>query len=183
MRRLHWAFILSMLTTGPVLAQISYPNCSAGWEWVSFSKFLYIGAIPAPDHGPILSSRTTVSTKVRAMLPRTWRLRAMVAVSWSLRPSFDTLRTWLSFHRHTSEFNIPALPSGRQYAGPASSQHYPCQCNTVVYSLVSACGDCQESSWILYAFNLNPQKIHADDILLLDGPHGHPIVPVWLLRR
>jgi hypothetical protein len=60
MRRLHRAFILSIFTAGPVLAQLSYPNCSAGWEWVSLSKILYLGAIPAPDRGPILPSRTTV---------------------------------------------------------------------------------------------------------------------------
>jgi hypothetical protein len=41
------------------------------------------------------------------MLPRTWSLRAMMAVSWS-RPSFDTLRTLLSFHRCTLQ-NLTSL--------------------------------------------------------------------------
>jgi hypothetical protein len=59
MGRLRWVSFLSILT-GLALAQVTYPNCSSGWEWVGVSNFLYIGAILVPDRGPILPSRTTV---------------------------------------------------------------------------------------------------------------------------
>jgi len=49
------------------------------------------------------------------------------------------------------QFNIPKLPDGSQYSGPTSAQFYPCECNTVVYSLVSACADCQGGNWILWS--------------------------------
>ena len=91
MGRLHWVFFLSILiVTGPALAQVSYPTCNAGWEWVSVSNLPYICVISAPDHGPTLPSRTIVRVKTHATSPRTWRLRAIVAVSRS-RPTYDTL--------------------------------------------------------------------------------------------
>jgi hypothetical protein len=55
MGRLRWVSSLLILTgLGPALAQVTYPNCSSGWEWVGVSNFLYIGAIFVPDRGPIL---------------------------------------------------------------------------------------------------------------------------------
>ena len=85
-----------------------------------------------------------------------------------------------------SEFDLIPLPSGIQYYnGPDAQQQdrFPCQCNTVVYSLMSACGACQGASWLTYASDLTPRKIHADDILP-DGTHGQPSVPilVWFSR-
>ena len=59
MGRLHRLSFLLILI-GPALAQLSYPNCSAGWEWVSFSKFSSIGPTPVSDRGPTNTSRTTL---------------------------------------------------------------------------------------------------------------------------
>lgn len=44
MGRLHRLSFLSVLI-GPAFGQITYPNCSAGWEWVSISRILYISPL------------------------------------------------------------------------------------------------------------------------------------------
>jgi hypothetical protein len=49
-------------------------------------------------------------------------------------------------------FDIATLPQGSLYRGPDAGLDNLCVCNTVVYSLVSACGACQgASSWIQYS--------------------------------
>lgn len=54
----------------------------------------------------------------------------------------------------TSEFEIPQLPPGRHYGGPDVGEDNLCTCNTVAYSLVSACAACQGSStWVQYVFH------------------------------
>ncbi|KAG1878260.1 hypothetical protein F4604DRAFT_1756106 [Suillus subluteus] len=53
-------------------------------------------------------------------------------------------------------YEIVAIPAGTQYTGPPLSGANPCQCNSVIYSLTSACGVCQGlipvtwSSWKTY---------------------------------
>src|SRR5712675_1403289 len=60
---------------------------------------------------------------------------------------------------HLSEFNIPPLLSSFRYVGPYSGHDNLCQCNTVVYSLMSACSGCQGSTWISYAFYPTRKKL------------------------
>ncbi|KAI0260306.1 hypothetical protein BC834DRAFT_554096 [Gloeopeniophorella convolvens] len=47
-------------------------------------------------------------------------------------------------------FKIPLLPKGDSYTGPNGSGDNSdlCKCNTVVYSLMSACDACQNAEWI-----------------------------------
>jgi len=54
------------------------------------------------------------------------------------------------------QFTIPALLSDYVYVGPSVGQNNTCICGIVVYSLASACGGCQGSSWIswnVWSFN------------------------------
>ena len=52
-----------------------------------------------------------------------------------------------------SAFTVDPLPAGYQYAGPyVLGGGDLCKCNTVTYSLLSACGACQEDLWITYEF-------------------------------
>jgi hypothetical protein len=56
-------------------------------------------------------------------------------------------------------FTIPDLVPGDSYVGPTGSSDASdlCKCNTVVYSLMSACDACQDASWFSYVFFLtNP---------------------------
>ncbi|KAH9047160.1 hypothetical protein EDB84DRAFT_1463058 [Lactarius hengduanensis] len=62
----------------------------------------------------------------------------------------------------TGLFKIDPLPQGSLYRGPDVSQSNLCECNTVVYSLVSACGACQGSSeWIQYVLCMSMYKFCA----------------------
>lgn len=45
-------------------------------------------------------------------------------------------------------YNIAALPNNTVYLGPTIDEVNPCQCNTVVYSLMSACALCQNRNVI-----------------------------------
>ena len=55
-------------------------------------------------------------------------------------------------------FAIAPVPQGKSYRGPDGGESDPCECNTVVYSLVSACGACQGASWIQYGLSLSARK-------------------------
>ncbi|KAI0259721.1 hypothetical protein BC834DRAFT_603953 [Gloeopeniophorella convolvens] len=46
------------------------------------------------------------------------------------------------------DFIMPPISGGAQYWGPDNRLDDPCRCNTVVYSLVSACEVCQGSQWV-----------------------------------
>ncbi|KAJ3794986.1 hypothetical protein GGU11DRAFT_261938 [Lentinula aff. detonsa] len=43
---------------------------------------------------------------------------------------------------------VPALPASNHYTGPDPGQATTCECNTVTYMLISACGACQDREWI-----------------------------------
>jgi len=102
MRRGHLVFVLPVLA-GPVLAQVSFPNCTVvGYEW-SYNSL---------KQNPCDVAATLVSTC------------------------------------YGGTFSFAPLPFSWKYSGPPSGQSNLCQCNTVVYSLISACGGCQGSSWI-----------------------------------
>ncbi|KAI0270214.1 hypothetical protein BGY98DRAFT_268207 [Russula aff. rugulosa BPL654] len=58
---------------------------------------------------------------------------------------------------HKGSFTLQPLPPGDYYTGPSAAQGTDlCLCNTIAYSLLSACDGCQGSEWISwsdYAFN------------------------------
>ena len=76
-------------------------------------------------------------------------------------------------------WEIGPLPQGDLYSGPDAGQDNLCQCNTVVYSLVSACGACQGSQWTQYVFRSKLRKVLTNDVLS-DGLSGSTIVLLWL---
>ena len=52
-------------------------------------------------------------------------------------------------------FTVSALLPGYEYAGPSGkgkADDNLCECNTVTYSLLSACDACQSETWITYGF-------------------------------
>jgi len=53
----------------------------------------------------------------------------------------------------SAEFTIPQLAVGNHYSGPSDSNATDtCECNSVYYSLISACAGCQKGTWLSYAF-------------------------------
>ena len=43
------------------------------------------------------------------------------------------------------EWSVSAISPDQAYGGPNQGQSSPCQCSTVVYSMVAACGACQSA--------------------------------------
>ncbi|KAH7873515.1 uncharacterized protein C8R40DRAFT_1112300 [Lentinula edodes] len=47
-----------------------------------------------------------------------------------------------------TQYSIPSLNTTEHYGGPSTGQDNPCQCSSVMYILLSACGACQGGSFI-----------------------------------
>jgi hypothetical protein len=76
------------------------------------------------------------------------------------------------------EYEIPAINSTEFYNGPSSSTQTDCRCSTVFYSLLMACGECQEAStitWTGYSANCS---IVYDQVFPESIPSG-TVVPHW----
>ncbi|OAX38931.1 hypothetical protein K503DRAFT_865799 [Rhizopogon vinicolor AM-OR11-026] len=57
---------------------------------------------------------------------------------------------------YDGEYTLNPLPVDTHYIGPYADEANSCECNTVTYSLVSACGDCQNrtyEAWSSWSFN------------------------------
>ncbi|KAG2121357.1 hypothetical protein BD769DRAFT_1479018 [Suillus cothurnatus] len=71
---------------------------------------------------------------------------------------------YLSSPCSDGSYDIVAIPAGTQYTGPPLNGANPCQCSTVIYSLTSACGVCQNlipvtwSSWKTYCSTVFTQS-------------------------
>src|SRR6266702_3490132 len=140
------AFLSYLLLIGPARAQVSAPNCTN-------STFAWVGSLRSDASFVSMTTRflhcagvfivvSIHSNKIPAGSPRTWRRRVTTAVS---RCTFGTPHTILSA---CAVFSVPTLPQGRSYAGPTDTEKGDiCQCNTVVYNLLSACDACQGESW------------------------------------
>ncbi|TFK76332.1 hypothetical protein BDN72DRAFT_230546 [Pluteus cervinus] len=75
-------------------------------------------------------------------------------------------------------YGVSPLVSGGFYNGPTIAQANPCQCNTVVYSLMSACGACQNhqyASWSTWSGNCAQVTVGSYPGSLPQGVH----VPAW----
>jgi len=67
----------------------------------------------------------------------------------SLNQNPCNVAAYLEATCHRGLFNIAPLPEGVLYRGPNAGQDDLCVCNTVVYSLLSACGACQGATlWL-----------------------------------
>ncbi|KAF9469207.1 hypothetical protein BDZ94DRAFT_1243953 [Collybia nuda] len=61
-------------------------------------------------------------------------------------------------------YNVAALPPNTHYLGPTLKLANPCQCNTVAYSLMSACGSCQGrtfDSWSTWSANCASVSVNS----------------------
>ncbi|KDQ33448.1 hypothetical protein PLEOSDRAFT_1110582 [Pleurotus ostreatus PC15] len=77
----------------------------------------------------------------------------MASFSWasnSLKQSPCLVAAYLLGTCSGGAHEVPPLPDNKHYVGPTTATADACQCNTVVYSLMSACGECQNrtiSGW------------------------------------
>ncbi|KAG7447976.1 uncharacterized protein BT62DRAFT_745857 [Guyanagaster necrorhizus] len=75
-------------------------------------------------------------------------------------------------------YDIQSLPDQSHYLGPSIDGANPCQCNTVSYSLISACAACQNRTyeqWSLWRVNCASVDIGGFPDPIPEGTH----VPGW----
>ncbi|KAG1891139.1 hypothetical protein F4604DRAFT_1949432 [Suillus subluteus] len=76
------------------------------------------------------------------------------------------------------DFTVNALPPDTHYAAPTSAEANPCECSTVTYSLISACGACQNATYLTWSqWNYN-----CTEVFLQTYPDNIPSgtkVPNW----
>ena len=137
-----------------------------------------IYCVRIPDKVPY-PSRTTAGVKTLAVLLHTWRQSVTADVSFHVPFWASHLSCEFSDRIPIPVWEIGPLPQGDLYSGPDAGQDNLCQCNTVVYSLVSACGACQGSQWTQYVFRSKLRKVFTNDVLS-DGLSGSTIVLLWL---
>jgi len=125
--------------SGSAISQIDAADCTeAGWEWV---RDLNVSCPSDQPLNELCSRRTTLSFKLRVQSLPTCSRHVMGVVSVH---TACTSTTVLFF----AAFTIDPLPTGSQYQGPTT--YDPCECNTVIYSLMSACDFCQGQTCISY---------------------------------
>jgi hypothetical protein len=59
-----------------------------------------------------------------------------------------TTAGYMAAECNNGNFTIPKLVAGNHYTGPTTDDK--CQCNSVLYSVISACAGCQKGTWLTY---------------------------------
>ncbi|KAF9246138.1 hypothetical protein BU15DRAFT_70254 [Melanogaster broomeanus] len=76
------------------------------------------------------------------------------------------------------QFSVDALPVSTHYIGPTASEQNGCQCSTVTYATISACGVCQNRTIISWSsWDYNCTSVYPS-IFPMDIPSG-TAVPAW----
>ncbi|KAF9218335.1 hypothetical protein BS17DRAFT_87075 [Gyrodon lividus] len=79
---------------------------------------------------------------------------------------------------NSGQFTVDTLPSGTHYIGPTADEQNPCQCSTVTYATISACGVCQNRTIIGWSsWDFNCSTVYPS-IFPVDIPSG-TAVPAW----
>jgi hypothetical protein len=123
-------------------SQIQVPDClpaaKANWNWV---RALFSDRC---ERSMTLwtSRHTTASNRalVRQLATSLQNARTVV------RPHYFSPIFHVNLMRGNVEFTIPQLAAGGHYTGPTVDDQ--CQCNTVLYSVISACAGCQKGTWL-----------------------------------
>ena len=139
-------FLLSAVDL--VVAQIIAPICTdigSSWQWVRlYSLFCMWTGLRS------IHSRTTLWTKIRVQSQRTCLRHVTMAVI-SFKTLVCSVHCLMSLPPAVFDFLPLGLDIG--YAGPSVEEVLEadtCWCNTVIYSLMSACSECQGGESITY---------------------------------
>ncbi|KAH0839430.1 hypothetical protein J3R83DRAFT_205 [Lanmaoa asiatica] len=129
-RDLHWPS-LAILTTGllsvcplGVLAQTSTAVCLSTFNWMNNSKNQNPCLVTAYLQGACNGGRTFTFLLCHALIQ-----------SSDIQP----------------EYTVNPLPANEHYTGPYADQNNPCQCSSVTYNTISACGACQNRTIVSWS--------------------------------
>ena len=135
-------FLFSAFAVGGIYA----PDCNTSWSWVRMLSFSPRRVLICWHCAQSFNSLGQNACTVAAYL--------MSTCTGGCEPS-SLLRPFVfepclnSF----SAFTINSLDPGYHYTGPSEYDDTDmCSCNTVTYSLLSACVACQGEEWISYGF-------------------------------
>jgi hypothetical protein len=133
------------LFSGRAFAQIYAPNCQLSWQWVRLFYFVS-SSYPFLIGFQTFNSLGQDPCLVSAYLEST--------CNGGSPSSFFLYHLPILTSR--TAFSVPALQPGYEYTGPSIDDYNLCKCNTVVYSLLSACDACQGAEWISYVLHPPP---------------------------
>jgi hypothetical protein len=138
--------VLLTLLSSHALSDITAPTCDSWWQWVWLIHFF-----PYPFLFPYPLSKSFNSINQNPCL-----VAAYLESTCNEGSQSSSSRTPASPSSPRAEFNLPAIEPGNSYSGPTTDDEKDlCKCNTVVYSLISACGACQGQRWNRYV----PQRL------------------------
>jgi hypothetical protein len=134
--------LTSLFLFGFAVAAISAPSCLATWEWVSMLSYLLVDCYLICGH----NVQTFNSLSQDPCTVAAYMLSTCNGGCQYYYLSCQSLPT-----RPFAAFVINPLQPGYSYSGPSGSDDTDlCECNTIAYSLISACDACQGEEWISY---------------------------------
>lgn len=130
-----------LLSAGPVgvRAQTSSAVCLSSFNWVSPS---ILGALSHSQCIRWLDGQQRQPGPLCCFSVSAGRMRGWSYGSFLLCPPL------LHRSHFQSEFSVDPLPNGTHYTGPYADEQNECQCSTVTYCVISACGLCQNRTII-----------------------------------
>jgi hypothetical protein len=129
------------------VSAIYAPECSTSWKWVCFHHAFFGRCLICWHCVQAFNSLGQNPCMVAAYLISTCSGGCEFS---SLFCSCVCKPCRLVFF---AAFTINSLAPGYHYTGPSGSDNTDlCKCNTVAYSLISACDACQGADWISYGF-------------------------------
>ena len=154
--------VVVLLFSGFALAQISAPDCLVvPWGWVrplSSQRLLTVGVLKTEisffffffclfscpqTFNSINQNACTVAAYLMSTCNQGSEWRRFLSTGLCGASSSQMFPLFLA------AFTISPLSQGYSYTGPSGvDDSNLCKCNTVAYSLISACDACQSSDWI-----------------------------------
>ncbi|KIK49219.1 hypothetical protein CY34DRAFT_797160 [Suillus luteus UH-Slu-Lm8-n1] len=117
----------------------------------------------------------------RGVFAQTSNVTCLASYSWmsnSLSQNPCVVASYLESVCWGGDFTISSLPPGTHYAAPTVAEANSCECSTVTYSLVSACGACQNATYLTWSsWSYNCSQIFPQ-VYPYDIPAG-TVVPNW----
>ncbi|KAI0321649.1 hypothetical protein OF83DRAFT_232346 [Amylostereum chailletii] len=164
-----WYFQLSLRTRIVFLLPSPFPPFERTMPvvpWPLLLPSLLLGLLPHP-------SFATIVYPTECQSPMTWSYN-------SLGQSPCAVFAILEGVCNNGNFVLDSLQQGNAYDGPSGADDGDmCKCNTVAYSLISACSACQAQGWITWdSWHENCSNLAPTGLWPLTVPNGTAI-PHW----
>ncbi|KAH9998083.1 hypothetical protein BJV74DRAFT_883221 [Russula compacta] len=139
--------------------------------------------LPLSPHLTLLLVQLTI-VPIGAQIQAPGCLPAVMGTwNWTINSLNQTpcdVAAYLAAECNNSQFTIPPLDQGAHYTGPsASDPARACECNSVFYSMISACTGCQKRVWIPYDQWLANCSTVAQVQTFPQQITGSTLVPAW----